>query len=323
MPLTDAPRIGRMKLWPASAVALLPAAAACAALLAGGCGGTSDAAVGHGDPHKGRAAAAPPAPAALLVERPSGVGGAWRTTATVGGRPAAWIARRSGVTLMRFDQALLRLVLHPGSGEPRGRGWKHADRIGAGEVHRVVAGFNGGFKLGYGSVGFMAEGRVGVRLGRGLGSIVAYTDGKTEIGAWRRGVPAPGRTVASVLQNMRLLVARGKVAPTVESCIIVCWGKTFGGRFDAARTALGIDGEGRLVWAASEDITPAALGAALLGAGAVNAVELDINPGWVSGYLYVHRPNGPAAVPAVPGQHEIAGRLIRPDQRDFFTVVAG
>jgi hypothetical protein len=321
MPLTRTPKISLVKLWPASMIALLPATAA-AALLAAGCGGASHTAGKTGDPTRGRASTAPPPPAPLLVERPFGVGPEWKPTATVGGRPAAWIARRAGATLMRFDQGLVHLVLHPGTEEPKGRFWKHSNRIGADEIHRVVAGFNGGFKLRYGSVGFMAEGRLGVRLGKGLGSIVTYTDGTTEIGAWRRGVPAAGRTVASVLQNMRLLVAARRVASTVESCVVVCWGKTFGGRFDAARTALGIDGEGRLVWAASEDITPAALGEALVKAGAVNAVELDINPGWVAGYLYVHRPNGPAAVPVVPGQQGILGRLLRLDRRDFFTVVA-
>jgi len=312
-----------MKLWPASTIALPPAAAVCAALLACGCGSTSDAAVGHGGPHKGRAAAARPAPAALLVERPSGVGPEWRPTATVGGRPAVWIARRPGVTLLRFDQRLVHLALHAGSGEPKGRSWKHSDRIGPSEIHRVVAGFNGGFKLDYGSVGFMADGRVAVGLGRGLGSIVTYSDGTTEIGAWHRGVPAPGRPVVAALQNMRLLVAAGAVAPTVNTCVIVCWGKTFGGLFEAARSALGIDGEGRLVWAAGEHLTPEMLGRALVGAGAVNAVELDINPGWVAGYLYVHGGNGPRAVGVVPGQQGIPGKLLRPDSRDFFTVAAG
>jgi hypothetical protein len=48
---------------------------------------------------------------------------------------------------------------------------------------------------------------------------------------------------------------------------------------------------------------------------------LDINPEWVAGYLYVHR-RGPIAVPVVPGQVGIPGRLLAPYGRDFFTVLA-
>jgi hypothetical protein len=77
------------------------------------------------------------------------------------------------------------------------------------------------------------------------------------------------------------------------------------------------------VWAAGERLSPAALGRALVGAGAVRAVELDINPEWVAGYLYVHQPGGPAPVAVLPGQGGIPGRLLGPYARDFFTILAG
>ena len=160
-----------------------------------------------------------------VLARPDTPGPMWKAVASIGGQHAAWIAQRSGATLLRFDQRLVHLALHAGSWEPRGHGWKREDRIGPSEIHRVLAAFNGGFKLGYGSVGFMADGRVGVPLAVGLGSIVTYRNGTTEIGAWRKGVPARGLAVASVLQNLHLLVDRGAVAPTVSSCIVVCWAK--------------------------------------------------------------------------------------------------
>jgi hypothetical protein len=259
---------------------------------------------------------------ALVVTRPGKPGPMWKSVASIGGQPAAWIAQRSGVTLLRFDQRLAHLTLHAGLGEPRGRGWRYGDRIGPSETHRVLAAFNGGFKLGYGSVGFMAYGRVGVPLGVGLGSIVTYRNGTTDIGAWHQGVPARGLAVASVLQNLHLLIDRGVVAPTVKSCIVVCWGKTFGGRFEAARTALGITGAGQLVWAAGESLTPATIAHALVDAGVLRAVELDLNPGWVAGYLYIHHRGGPTPVPVVPGQRGIPGRLLTPYIRDFFTISA-
>ena len=80
---------------------------------------------------------------------------------------------------------------------------------------------------------------------------------------------------------------------------------------------------GQLVWAAGERLLPSELGSALVGAGAVRARELDINPYWVAGNLYVHRPSGPLSAPVVPGQLGIAGRLLQPYSRDFLTIVAG
>lgn len=282
----------------------------------GGCGGQSDAATkkGNGGP--------PFALSSLIVTGPSQPRTAWKPVASLGGQPAAWIALRAGVTLLRFDQQLAHLALHAGSDEPGGKGWTYRDRIGASESHRVLAAFNGGFKLSYGSVGFMTNGRVGVPLKAGLGSIVSYRNGMTDIGAWQQGVPARGMEVASVLQNLHLLVDRGVAAPTVRSCVLECWGATLGGGSEVARSALGITGEGQLVWAAGEHLSPARIARALVGAGVVRAVELDINPEWVAGYLYIHHAGGPTITPVVPGQLGIPGRFLTPYSRDFFTVLA-
>lgn len=307
---------------------------ACAALALSGCGGASRAAGARSTPRppsslvaatKTATVAAPrakPVSTVPVVRPPLAVGPAWTPVATVGGVPAAWIAARGGVTLLRFDQRLVRLALHAGAQEPGGSGWHYGAAIGRGEVHRVIAAFNSGFKFSYGSVGFFADGRAAVPLSSGLGSIVTYRDGSTQIGAWHEGVPRAHTPIASVRQNLRLLVDHGRAAPTVESCVSACWGRTLGGGDAVARTALGIDGEGQLVWAAGESLSPAALAAGLLSAGVQRAVELDINPYWVAGYLYVHHAGGPSAVPVVPGQHGIAGELLEPDPRDFFTVLA-
>jgi hypothetical protein len=70
------------------------------------------------------------------------------------------------------------------------------------------------------------------------------------------------------------------------------------------------------VWAAGERLLPAELGSALVAAGTVRAIEVDINPDWVAGYLYIHRPSRPSPVPVVPGQLGIAGELLEPYCRD-------
>jgi hypothetical protein len=310
-----------------------PVHAATAALVlslaGGGCASQSSAPTPK--PHaRTPAVHAPIAPAAAvkhvssapLVTAPGAPARGWAPVAMIAGRAGAWIAQRAGVTLLRFDQSLVHLALHAGSGEPGGGGWSYGDQIGPREVHRVVAGFNGGFKLSYGSVGFMSGGRIGAPLKAGLASIVTYKDGTTQIGAWRNGVPARGHPIGSVLQNQRLLVDHGEPASTLESCVQTCWGSTLGGGTEVPRSALGITSNAQLVWAAGESLSPLAIAKGLSNAGVQRAVELDINPAWVAGYLYMHRREGPTAVPVVPGQVGIPGQLLAPYSRDFFTILA-
>jgi hypothetical protein len=258
----------------------------------------------------------------LVVRAPRAERVGWTAFARVRGQPAAWLAQRSGATLMRVDQRLVHLDLHAGSSDGGAGGWTYGDRISRREIHLVIAAVNGGFKLTYQDVGFMSGGRVAASLKSGLASVVTYTDGTTAIGAWREGVPSAGRTVFSVLQNQHLLIDRGVAAASVSDCVIACWGETIGSRTVVARAGLGITGGGQLVWAAGAQLAPADLAAALKSAGAVRAIELDINPAWVAGYLYVHQRGGPAAVPVVPGQVGIAGELLEPYSRDFLTFVA-
>jgi hypothetical protein len=239
------------------------------------------------------------------------------------GQPAAWITRApSGVAMLAFDQSLVELHLHSGSTDAGTLGWRFGPAIAGHELGRLVAAFNGGFRLSVGAGGFMSYGRVGAPLSDGLGSIVTYANGRTDIGAWHQGVPAPGQSVVSVRQNLTLLINQGAEAPNVDC--LSCWGATLGGVTDPARSALGITADGRLIWAGGEHLTVSELAAALLSAGVVRAVELDINPEWVAAYLYGHRGgHGPlAAVPVMPGQQGIPGQYLAPWSRDFFTITA-
>lgn len=239
------------------------------------------------------------------------------------GRTAAWIARGAGVTLLSFDQTLLGLRLHSGTIDAGGTGWRWGPAASRSERPRLVAAFNGAFKFSTDSGGFMSYGQVGKPLRDGLASIVTYADGRTDIGAWHSEVPAAGATVVSVRQNLTPLIDRGRPASSV-GCRS-CWGATLGGVENPARSAVGITASGHLIWAAGEHLTVAALTDALLGARVVRAVELDINPQWVAGYLYRHHgPSGPlAVVPLVPGQTGVPGSFLSPYSRDFFTIVAG
>lgn len=235
---------------------------------------------------------------------------------------AAWITRTSGASIMTFDQRLVELHLHSGTSDAGTLGWRFGPSVGGFELTRLAAAFNGGFRLSTGSGGFEAYGRVGSPLQDGVGSIVTYSDGTSDIGSWHGEVPAPGKRIVSVRQNLHLLIDHGTAAANL-GCL-VCWGATLGGVVAPARSALGITADGRLVWAGGSNLTVSELAGVLLGAHVVRAVELDINPAWVAGYFYGHRGGrGPLApVPALSSQHGISGEYLAPWSRDFFTVVA-
>jgi hypothetical protein len=99
--------------------------------------------------------------------------------------------------------------------------------------------------------------------------------GHARIGVWVHGVPAPGEAVYSVRQNLSPLVMNGQ--PALAAADWRLWGATLGGGEYVARSALGQDASGDLIYAASMSTTPADLAAALARRGARIAMELDIS----------------------------------------------
>jgi hypothetical protein len=148
--------------------------------------------------------------------------------------------------------------------------------------------------------------------------LVIDRSGRATIGVWGHGVPAPGEAVYSVRQNLTPLVLHGK--PTAAAADWGLWGATLGGGEYVARSALGQDARGDLIYAASMSATPADLAVALARHGARIAMELDINPEWVQ--LDVARRPGGSLRAAVPGQDRPAGQYLAGWARDFIAVEA-
>jgi hypothetical protein len=281
----------------------------------------------RGRPARSARPAAPPAPK-VPPGPPQVLPGAGASTPTGfvpavrwAGRTIVSVARLAdGAALLAFDQGAVTLHLHSGTIDAGATGWRWGPEVALSERSGLVAAFNGGFKLSTGAGGFFLDGRSGAPVQPGRGSIVTYADGRTDIGSWGTEVPAHGRPVVSIRQNLGLLIDHGSVA--ANAGCRECWGATLGGVLAPARSALGIRADGTLVWAGGEHLSPEALAADLVGAHVVRAVELDINPEWVAAYLYAH--GLPAqtlsVVPIVPGQPGVPGQFLAPYGRDFFTV---
>jgi len=84
--------------------------------------------------------------------------------------------------------------------------------------------------------------------------------------------------------------------------------------------AVGVDRHGNLLYVAADNQTVSSLAHALVHAGAVRAMELDINPEWIQ-LAIAHTPGGSLRAP-IPGQVRPATQYLTGWTRDFITVLA-
>jgi hypothetical protein len=190
--------------------------------------------------------------------------------------------------------------------------------IGPDESLVLVAAFNGGFETSTGAGGFELNGQALIPLETGYASLVIDANGLAQVGIWGQGPPAPGEQVASVRQNLPPLVAGGQPSPEITN--ISAWGATLGGGAVVARSSLGEDSAGNLLYAASMDALPSDLATALIGAGVATGMELDINPEWVQ--LDAAPTPGAPLVAGIPGQNRPSDQYQVGWTRDFITVLA-
>jgi len=225
----------------------------------------------------------------------------------------------SKITIVAFSGSVT-YVLHNGSSDPGkllAGGVTAGPKITSASRTRLLAAFNGGFMMKSLAGGYEQEGHVARPLRAGLASLVIDKSGTARIGVWGSGVPLPGESVYSVRQNLWPLVSRG--VPTAQSARWQRWGGTINHEEYVARSALGQNAAGNLMYAASMSTTPGDLARALADAGAVTAMELDINPEWVQ-LDAASSPGGPLTA-EVPGQHRPATQYLTGWTRDFIEVL--
>ena len=300
--------------------------ALCTLLLVAGCAGpgsTSAVPAGSLPPTTSSAPTTTVPPTTTTTTEQPG----WNPVSTINGAIA--VDERSVVTpggadvqLIRFRVGRARFDLHVGSTDPpTGGAVLPADAgsaLSSAELGSLLGAFNGGFQISTGAGGFEVDGHVLVPLVAGRASFVIDASGAAHVGVWGSGLPAPGEKVVSVRQNLVPLVLGSAPAPDVGS--VAAWGATLGGVPNVARSAVGEDAAGNIVYAGSMAALPSDMAAALLDAGVTTGMELDINPEWVQAVV-TSAPGGTPAV-AVPGQNRPADQYVVGWTRDFIAVVA-
>jgi len=273
----------------------------------------------------------PPPRLASFAGRPLPGEGIWRVAATVHGEPAIYVtylrASRvyssyvAGIAVM--NQRLLRFELRPGTEDPGPGNWKALPYIAPGTRRGLVATFNSGFKVSSSGGGFYLNGSSAGALTDGVASEVYYRDGRLAIGVWGRTVHMSPDVVA-VRQNLHLIVSQGRVPQTVDANIESSWGATLGGGYYVWRSGIGITRSGRIVFVYGPALNVRQLADLLQRAGAVTAMQLDINPAWMSFMYYRsrHHPQDPSPVNLLPTQNQPPNRYYATSSRDFTAVYA-
>jgi hypothetical protein len=283
-----------------------------------GLGATAHAAARH--------ARAPwPPPIVPVFAHPLPGEGIWkRTGPLVAGRPPVLVTTfrterdypRIVAYVAWFDHTRTQLAWYPGRYEPPNAPVRGPMSVPGSQRWRLYATFNGGFTHIDGNNGSADNGLTYEPLQDGLATLIGYRNGKVAIKTWTGG-PNAGRSIVFARQSLPLIIRNGKLNPALNDSTE--WGYTLGNAVRVWRTGVGIDRRGNIIYAAADYQTVTTLARILKRAGAVQAMQFDINPEWPTLITYAHR-GGLDPVKVVPNVMQPSTRYLVPDDRDFFAV---
>jgi hypothetical protein len=274
----------------------------------------------------------PDIPATLksLAGAPLSGEGQWRVVEKVHGHPAIFTTFLRDATYTSYvngiasmDQRLVKFQMHPGSEDPGAGNWGAwgSTYIPKGMRTGLLATFNGGFKLDSSRGGFYLNGQYHGSLVAGAASVVYYKNGTIKIGEWGRDFTM-NSSIEGVRQNLKLLIDHGKIAPNLNQNIQSNFGATLGGGYFVWRSGLGITKDGRIVYVYGPALNVQDLADLLARAGAVEGMQMDINPYWMKYEYYTANghPSNPTPTNLLPTQQKSAYTYYSPYTRDFTAV---
>ena len=216
-----------------------------------------------------------------------------------------------------FDHTRTSIGYYPGRYEPPNAALRGPMMVPMGQRHRLLATFNSGFTYAYSGNGSSINGRENEPLRKGLATLVQYKSGAINILVWN-GDTVSSKRLAWARQSLPPIVWNGKVNPNLNDSKE--WGETIGNSVRVWRTGVGIDRRGNLMFVAADAQTVESLARILKHAGAVRAMQFDINPYWHTLITYTHKHGLLRPTMVEPQPNHTAYRYLTPDDRDFFTV---
>ena len=180
-----------------------------------------------------------------------------------------------------MDTRLLSATLYSGSYIPGGGPYTYTAPIQPSAASSLVAAFNAGFRMQDADGGYYTQGQTIIPLRAGAASFVIYRNGSATLGAWGTDVRMSS-DVGAVRQNLSLLVDNGRPVSGLNANDTTTWGNTLGNQVYVSRSGIGITSNGALVYVGGPNLNITDLANLLVRAGAVRAMELDINTDWVN-----------------------------------------
>jgi hypothetical protein len=272
-------------------------------------------------------------PSVALILTPALAGeGEWSADALPGPTAASWPAPLvktflrpdparpyAVVTLVAIDLRQVRLHVVDGTSEPASGG-PGVVPAASQQDGVLLAAFNGGYKAADGHYGLMTGGRTYLPPQPGAATLALYADGTVALGAW--GTPAiPTQGLIAYRQNGDALIADGVINPSTRTDGYA-WGAPILANIYTWRSALAMTSSGVLIYAAGNAVSANTLARALLDAGAVSAMQLDINPTWVRFDTYSQASSGGSLVAHKLRADMYGGptQFLTPYPRDFMYI---
>jgi hypothetical protein len=221
-----------------------------------------------------------------------------------------------------MDQKLLSARLVPGVQDPGGQGWSWIGDVPPKARADLVAAFNSGFYIRDSKGGYYSEGRTAAPLRSGAASLVIYKNGTATVGSWGSEV-SMSPDVMSVRQNLSLIVDQGKPVKSLTANDSSTWGATYGNTVLAWRSAVGVTQDGALLFGCGDGLSAVSLADIMVRAGAVRAMEMDINHVWVTFESFKPAPGTPygaLGTNILDGMWVHPERFLQVDERDFFAM---
>jgi hypothetical protein len=215
-----------------------------------------------------------------------------------------------------IDPSRTTIQLYPGRLEPSVNLPRGPMEVPVNMRTRLLATFNSGFKLADSHGGFALGGTTYAPLQKGMATFIHYSDGRVDIQSWTGGANVPVG-IDYARQNLPLIVSGGQPNPNLNDG--PQWGATLGNAVRVWRSGIGITAQGDLVYAAANYQTVESLAQILIHAGAIRAMQLDINDYWVTFNSYA-QPNAGAPSALLTSMTRPVTRYLSPDDRDFFAV---
>jgi len=269
-----------------------------------------------------------PPPVTPFINPPLAGEGQWQATRPwLAGNPPVLVTTirnepdypRVVAGLAWIDAKSTKVTLNPGRQEPSVQIDRGAMEVPLALRKNLLATFNGGFKLADSNGGFALNGHTYSPMVKGQATLIGYQDGTVNVIDWGQGRAAP-KSATFARQNLPLIVDNG-AASTNPNARCHWTATTDCGPIMIWRSGIGVDAHGNLIYAAGNNQTVSSLASALARAGAVRAMELDVNNYWVSFISYglsgARQPTN-----LLPEMHRSPSRYLTPDDRDFFAVYA-